>query len=59
MAEVRSHRDADPVFNWISRPEEAFPQNAAAAGFMLVLMTLAMNAVSIWIRYHVRKDIKW
>lgn len=47
------------MFNWTSRPEEAFQQNAAAAGFVLVLMTLAMNALSIWIRYHVRKDIKW
>lgn len=47
------------MFNWTSRPEEAFQQNAAAAGLVLVLMTLAMNAVSIWIRYHVRKDIKW
>lgn len=47
------------MFNWTSRPEEAFQQNAAAAGFVLVLMTLAMNAVSIWIRYHLRKDIKW
>ncbi|NMG74776.1 phosphate ABC transporter permease PstA [Aromatoleum diolicum] len=47
------------MFNWTSRPEEAFQQNAAAAGFILVLMTLAMNATAIWIRYHVRKDIKW
>lgn len=47
------------MFNWTSRPEEAFQQNAAAAGFILVLMTLAMNGLSIWIRYHVRKDIKW
>ncbi|BAL25370.1 phosphate ABC transporter permease PstA [Azoarcus sp. KH32C] len=47
------------MFNWTSRPEEAFQQNAAAAGFILVLMTLAMNAVSIWIRYRLRKDIKW
>lgn len=47
------------MFNWTSRPEEAFQQNAAAAGFVLVLMTLAMNALSIWIRYHARKDIKW
>lgn len=47
------------MFNWTSRPEEAFQQNAAAAGFVLVLMTLAMNGLSIWIRYHLRKDIKW
>ena len=31
------------MFNWMSRPEAAFHQNAAAAGLVLVLMTLAMN----------------
>ncbi len=31
------------MFNWTSRPEAAFQANAAAAGFVLVLMTLAMN----------------
>jgi phosphate transport system permease protein len=47
------------MFNWTSRPEAAFHQNAAAAGFVLVLMTLAMNALAIWLRYRLRKKIKW
>lgn len=47
------------MFNWISRPEEAFQANAAAAGLVLLLMTLSMNALAIWIRYHFRKRIKW
>ena len=47
------------MFNWTSRPEAAFHQNAAAAGFVLVLMTLAMNAFAIWLRYRLRKKIKW
>jgi phosphate transport system permease protein len=47
------------MFNWTSRPEAAFHQNAAAAGFVLVLMTLAMNALAIWLRYRLRKRIKW
>jgi phosphate transport system permease protein len=47
------------MFNWTSRPEAAFLQNAAAAGFVLVLMTLAMNAFAIWLRYRLRKKIKW
>jgi phosphate transport system permease protein len=47
------------MFNWTSRPEAAFHQNAAAAGFVLVLMTLAMNAFAIWLRYRLRKRIKW
>jgi len=47
------------MFNWISRPEAAFQANAAAAGLVLVVMTLSMNAIAIWIRYHFRKRIKW
>ena len=47
------------MFNWTSRPDSAFQQNAAAAGFVLVFMTLAMNAVAIWFRYRLRKNIKW
>ncbi len=47
------------MFNWTSRPEAAFQINAAAAGFVLVLMTLAMNGAAIWLRYRLRKNIKW
>src|SRR5688572_4683126 len=47
------------MFNWTSRPEAAFLHNAAAAGLVLVVMTLGMNAVAIYLRYRVRKKIKW
>ena len=47
------------MFNWTSRPEAAFLSNAAAAGFVLVFMTLAMNGLAIWLRYRLRKNIKW
>ena len=47
------------MFNWISRPEEAFHLNAAAAGLVLIAMTISMNALAIAIRYHYRKRIKW
>ncbi len=47
------------MFNWTSRPEEAFQINAAAAGFVLVFMTLAMNGFAIWLRYRLRKNLKW
>lgn len=47
------------MFNWVSRPEEAFQLNAAAAGFILVVMTLAMNGLAIYLRYRLRKKIKW
>jgi phosphate transport system permease protein len=47
------------MFNWVSRPEEAFQANAAAAGLVLVVMTLTMNALAIYLRYRMRKNIKW
>ena len=47
------------MFNWTSRPEAAFLNNAAAAGLVLVIMTLAMNALAIYLRYRMRKKIKW
>jgi phosphate transport system permease protein len=47
------------MFNWTSRPEAAFHENAAAAGIILVAMTLLMNGFAIFIRYRLRKNIKW
>ena len=47
------------MFNWISRPGTAFQGNAAAAGLVLLVMTLAMNGVAIWLRYRLRKRIRW
>jgi phosphate transport system permease protein len=47
------------IFNWTSRPDPAFEVNAAAAGFVLMAMVLSMNAVAIYLRYKMRKKIKW
>jgi phosphate transport system permease protein len=47
------------MFNWTSRPEAAFHHNAAAAGLVLVVMTLSMNALAIYLRYRLRRNIKW
>lgn len=47
------------MFNWVSRPDQAFIANAASAGLVLILVTLSLNAVAIMIRYRVRKRIKW
>ena len=47
------------IFNWTSRPDPAFQANAAAAGFILVFMTLAMNGLAIWLRLRIRRNIKW
>lgn len=47
------------MFNWVSRPDTAFEANAAAAGAVLLVMTLLMNGTAIWIRYRFRKKINW
>jgi phosphate transport system permease protein len=47
------------MFNWVSRPQPEFHVNAAAAGLVLIAMTLAMNAVALVIRYRFRRRIRW
>jgi phosphate transport system permease protein len=47
------------MFNWVSRPDPAFQVNAAAAGAILLGMTLLMNTVAIVVRYQYRKKINW
>jgi phosphate transport system permease protein len=47
------------MFSWVSRPDPAFQINAAAAGAILLGMTLLMNGIAIYIRYRYRKKINW
>ena len=47
------------MFNWLSRPDHAFHINAAATGALIIVVTLAMNGTAIWLRYRIRKNIKW
>jgi phosphate transport system permease protein len=47
------------MFDWVSRPDQAFQQNAAAAGIVLIAITLTMNAVAIAVRYRVRRRLEW
>jgi len=58
---LRSPFTALPIqmFNWVSRPGTEFQHNAAAAGLVLILLTLSLNAVGIIIRYRTRRRIKW
>lgn len=42
------------IFNWVSRPQAAFGENAAAGIVVLLLMLLAMNAVAIVLRDRLR-----
>lgn len=47
------------MFNWLSRPDHAFHVNAAATGAVIIVVTLLMNASAIYLRYKIRKNIKW
>jgi phosphate transport system permease protein len=38
------------IFNWVSRPQAAFAENAAAGIIVLLVMLLTMNAVAIVVR---------
>lgn len=38
------------IFNWVSRPQAAFAENAAAAILILLALLLTMNAVAIVVR---------
>ncbi len=44
------------MFNWVSRPQADFHVNAAAAGTVLIVLTFAMNAVAMVIRYRLRRQ---
>jgi len=47
------------MFNWTSRPQAEFLELAAAAGIVLLFITLLLNGTAIWLRYRLRKQIKW
>jgi phosphate transport system permease protein len=43
------------IFNWVSRPQAAFAENAAAGILLLLLLLLTMNAVAIVVRDRFQK----
>ncbi len=47
------------MFNWVSRPQEEFHANAAAAGLVLMTLTLGMNTIAIVARARFRKKVRW
>lgn len=47
------------MFSWLSRPGADFHVNAAAAGVIIIVVTLLMNGIAIKMRYNIRKKIKW
>ena len=48
------------MYDWVSRAEGlGFKPNAAAAGILLITMTLTMNASAIYLRNRLRRNIRW
>jgi phosphate transport system permease protein len=47
------------IFNWISRPQQGFITNAAAAIIILLIITFSLNGLAIYMRNKWQKRIKW
>jgi len=47
------------IFNWVSRPQQAFSVNAAAAIIVLLSITFLMNGIAVYLRHRWQKKIKW
>lgn len=44
-------------FNWISRPQEAFHENAAGAVLVLLMLLLLLNSIAVTIRIKFQKQL--
>lgn len=47
------------IFNWVSRPQEEFIINAAAAIIVLLLITFVLNGIAVYLRYRWQKKLNW
>ena len=47
------------IFNWLSRPQKGFIENATAAIIVLLLITFMMNGIAIYLRNRWQKKVKW
>ncbi len=43
------------IFNWVSRPQEAFQTNAAAGIVVLLVAVLCLNAVAVLVRHRLQR----
>jgi phosphate transport system permease protein len=46
------------IFNWITRPQSGFVENAAAAIIILLLITFIMNGIAVYFRNKWQKKLK-
>ena len=47
------------IFNWVSRPQEEFLTNGAAAIIILLIITFMMNGIAVYLRNKWQKKISW
>lgn len=47
------------IFNWVSRPQQAFAVNASAAIIILLIITFVLNGIAIYLRNKWQKRIKY
>jgi phosphate transport system permease protein len=47
------------IFNWVSRPQAAFHERAAAAIIVLLAVLLTMNAAAIYLRNRFQRRVEW
>ncbi|MBK9151663.1 MAG: phosphate ABC transporter permease PstA [Saprospiraceae bacterium] len=47
------------IFNWTSRPSQAFLTNAAAGIIILLIITFALNALAVYLRYKWQNKIRY
>ncbi len=47
------------IFNWVSRPQQEFLINGAAAIIVLLLITFIMNGIAVYLRNKWQKKISW
>jgi phosphate transport system permease protein len=45
------------IFNWVSRPQRGFHENAAAAIIVLLVVLLLMNALAVYLRQRYQKKV--
>ncbi|HXG36884.1 MAG TPA: phosphate ABC transporter permease PstA [Dehalococcoidia bacterium] len=47
------------IFNWVSRPQADFAENAAAGIIVLLIVLLSMNAVAVVLRHWYERNRRW
>jgi phosphate transport system permease protein len=47
------------IFNWVSRPQQEFLTNGAAAIIILLIITFLMNGIAVYLRNKWQKKISW